>query len=164
MTLHVFDETQVTQYSEAGTFTEPLNIIKNGTVSNTMTTLLYLNNNDAGGAPANAFHTVTIKASPDSKIGETSLLGWRMKVLTGINGAPTESDWDAVTGGNTLAFTDPAAVAYNGALGAPYTSSPAVVPMDQTYFFPFYVRLYIPAGTTVQQTRVVKLQIDSTAV
>lgn len=160
MTLHVFDETQVTQYSEGGTFTQPINIIKNGTVSNTVTLLLYLNNNDSGGPPAAAFHTVTIKASPDSKIGETSLSGWRMKVLTGINGAPSESDWDAVTGGNTLAFTDPAAVAYNW----PYTSSPAVFPMDQTYFFPFYVRLYVPAGTTVQQTRAVKLQIDSTAI
>lgn len=146
MALHIFDELQTAAYSEGGLFSNPLTIVKNGTVSNTQTILLYVNNDSA----IYNYTGVTFKAEPDSKIGPSSVSGWQMKLLSGLNGLPSESDWDAVSPGNTVSFTDPGL--------SPATTFPA----NPLYFFPLYARLYIPAGTPVQQTRTVKIQIAGT--
>lgn len=148
MTIHIHNEAQNPQYySEGGSFSNPLVIVKNGTVSNTQTILLYANNDSA----ITSYSAVTFKPEPDSKIGQTSVVGWYMKVLSGINGLPSESDWDAVDPANTVTYNDPG----NGGVATTFPNNPS-------YFFPIYLRIYIPAGTPVQQTRVVKLKVDST--
>jgi len=156
MALEILDASQSVVYSMDLPPTDPgynpLKLVKNSASIEDIVVLLYLHNNSA----VNSYKNVVLTPVPSTKIGPSSTDGWQMKLASGVTvgSPPTESDWDAIVPGSSITFDDPAY--YNG--------TEFVFPANTGYYFPFYMRLFIPSGTPVQITRAISIQLDSTVV
>jgi len=150
--LQIIDETQAVIYSMDLPPTDPnynpLKIVKNSAVTDDLIIKLYLHNDST----VTQYKNIVLTPVPDTKIGPSSTDGWTMKLASGVTvgDPPTENDWNSIVPAASITFDDPV-----------YQSGPDYIfPANTSYYFPFYMRLHIPAGTPVQVTRGITIQLD----
>ena len=157
MTLQVVDSTLTTTYSQDLLPTDPLYLplrfVKNGTVNSELVVKLFLTNDSL----VDSYGSVVLTPVPLTKIGVASIGGWQLRIMSGIDiiSTPTEAQWDEITPGDPMLYNDPVHDTGGGVF---------VFPNDNSYYFPFFMKLTIPNGTPVQISRSVSLKIDSVVV
>ena len=118
-------------YTSDGDLTNPITSVFDGRVVNVEVLHLYVGADDS-----NAYTNITMKPESQTEaddIGsgtDPGITGWGVKIMVDGGYTPTESDWDNINYGNTIAFNSITS-SYNNKEG-------------------FWLRLESPAGQIVQ--------------
>jgi hypothetical protein len=125
-------------YSVSGIFTNPLSHTFDGVTGGIVEQKYYVRNDDA----AVTYSGITLQAVDTGGFGLVDSNGYEWKLSAG-NDQPLEQEWDSLAAGNTISL------AYDGA-------------GDISTYLPFWLRIKVPRGVTVQSFDSVVLRLEAT--
>ena len=129
------------KFSQNGALTNAICFTFDGIKGGTLVKKLYVRNDDS------LYYYDTIKVTPVIKNGPdiiSGVGGFHWKLIAGDT-QPLEDQWDLTSNANTISLAN------LGSGGNPDTST----------FLPFWVRVTVPAGTSVQSLEGVRLDITT---
>lgn len=129
-------------FSIGGTFATPFSVSFDGVFGGVRAVKRYVRNDDAG-LYYTGIQVLPVMLSGASLIDGTD--GWSWKLKAGDT-QPLESEWDIINDANTISLAD------LGSAGTPDTST----------YLPFWVRISIPEGASVESYQNIALRINST--
>lgn len=132
-----------TNFSEDGTFANPIQQAFDGVTGGVIETKYYVRNND------DSFFYTVILVQPIVVSGTDIVTGpddgYNWKLIVGDT-QPLQAQWDLVTAGSSISLADIGS-AGNG---------------DTTTFLPFWIRIEVPIGAPVTSFEGIQLQTTST--
>lgn len=124
-------------FSENGDFTNPLSLSFDGVEGGIIKQKLFVRNNDTSKSYTGI--TITPVDGGDGLVNGADGFSWK---LVAGDEEPLEEQWAGVAAGNIISIPD---------IG------------DSTTYQPFWIRVEVPSGSSIQSFQSVQLKIDATA-
>lgn len=142
MALKIYETPNPTlDFSENGTFTNPLSMSFNGVTGEVIEQRFYLRNDDV----SKWYSNITIQAVDHGDAIVDGTDGYSWKLIAGDE-RPLEEQWGLVTAGDPIDMED---------IGSASAG-------DDTTYLPFWLRIEVPRGAPVESFQGVQLDVQAT--